>query len=179
MPDGAEGDPTYRPVMTESTTPRVLIAGGGVAALETLIALRDLAGDRVTITLLAPETDFTYRPMTVAQPFSLGHAREYALAGIAGEFRADFIQDSVAEVRADEKIVHCASGRDVAYDHLVIAVGAQGDSELPRTRSPSATTPPRSVCTACSPISSRATSSASRSSSRPRRRGRCRSTSSR
>ena len=131
MPDGAEGDPTYRPVMTESTTPSVLIAGGGVAALEILIALRDLAGDRVTITLLAPETDFTYRPMTVAQPFSLGHAREYALAGIAKEFRADFIQDSVAEVRADEKIVHCASGRDVAYDHLVIAVGAKATPSYP------------------------------------------------
>ena len=111
--------------MTETTPPHVLIAGGGVAALETLIALRDLAGDRVTITLVAPETDFTYRPMTVAQPFSLGHARAYALAGIAEEFQADFIQDSVAEVRADEKIVHCASGRDVAYDHLVVAVGAK------------------------------------------------------
>ena len=111
--------------MTESTPPSVLIVGGGVAALETLIALRDLAGERVTITLVAPETHFTYRPMTVAQPFSLGHAREYALAGIAEEFNAGFIQDGVAEVRADEKTVRCTSGRDVAYDYVVIAVGAK------------------------------------------------------
>ena len=117
--------------MTETTSPHVLIAGGGVAALETLIALRDLAGDRVAITLLAPETDFTYRPMTVAQPFYLGHARSYGLAGIAEEFGAAFIQDSVAEVRADEKIVHCASGRDVAYDHLVVAVGAKATPSFP------------------------------------------------
>ena len=41
--------------MTQTTLPRVVIAGGGVAALETLIALRDLAGDRVDITLVAPE----------------------------------------------------------------------------------------------------------------------------
>jgi NADPH-dependent 2,4-dienoyl-CoA reductase/sulfur reductase-like enzyme len=34
--------------------PRVLIAGGGVAGLETLLALRALAGDRVDITILAP-----------------------------------------------------------------------------------------------------------------------------
>ena len=32
----------------------VVIAGGGVAALEAAIALRDLAGDRVDITMLAP-----------------------------------------------------------------------------------------------------------------------------
>jgi sulfide:quinone oxidoreductase len=117
--------------MTQPTTPHVLIVGGGVAALETLIALRDLAGDRVAITLLAPETDFTYRPMTVAEPFLLGHARAYPLADITDEFRAAFVQDSVAEVRAEEKLVHCASGRDVSYDYLVIAVGAKACSCFP------------------------------------------------
>ena len=45
--------------MTETTPSHVVIAGGGVAALETLMALRDLAGDRVAITLIAPETTFT------------------------------------------------------------------------------------------------------------------------
>src|SRR2546427_12655792 len=35
--------------------PRVLIAGGGVAAIETLLALRDLAGDLVEIEIVAPE----------------------------------------------------------------------------------------------------------------------------
>ena len=34
--------------------PHVLIAGGGVAGLETLLALRALAADRVDITILAP-----------------------------------------------------------------------------------------------------------------------------
>ena len=47
------------------------------------MALRDLAGDRVAITLIAPEPNFVYRPMKVAEPFSLGHARDYALADIA------------------------------------------------------------------------------------------------
>jgi sulfide:quinone oxidoreductase len=122
---------TYGPAMTETNPPHVLIAGGGVAALETLIALRDLAGERVAITLLAPDADFTYRPMTVAQPFSLGHARAYGLAGIAAEFGAAFVHDSVAEVRADEKLVRCASGRDVAYDHLVVAVGARATPSFP------------------------------------------------
>jgi sulfide:quinone oxidoreductase len=37
---------------------RVLIAGGGVAALEAALALRALAEDRVRVELLAPEPQF-------------------------------------------------------------------------------------------------------------------------
>jgi len=42
---------------------RVLIAGGGVAGLETLLALRALAGDLVDLELLAPEPALWYRPL--------------------------------------------------------------------------------------------------------------------
>ena len=84
--------------MTGTTPARVVIAGGGVAALETLIALRDLAHDRVDITLVAPEESFTYRPMTVAEPFAKGHARSYELAGIAKRYGARLVRDAVAEV---------------------------------------------------------------------------------
>ena len=58
--------------MAEPGSPaEVLIVGGGVAALETLMALRDLAGNRVRVTLVAGEPDFVYRPMAVAEPFGL------------------------------------------------------------------------------------------------------------
>ena len=49
---------------------RVLIAGGGVAALESVLALHALAGDRVSIELLAPGTDFVQRPSSVRSPFT-------------------------------------------------------------------------------------------------------------
>jgi sulfide:quinone oxidoreductase len=58
---------------------RVLIAGGGVAGRETLIALRDLAGDRVELTLAAPEDEFVYCPVTAAQPCSVGAVRTIVL----------------------------------------------------------------------------------------------------
>ena len=50
---------------------RVTVVGGGVAALEALIALRSLAEERVDIELFAPEPVFEYRPLAVAEPF--GH----------------------------------------------------------------------------------------------------------
>ena len=44
-------------------TTKVLIAGGGVAALEAALTLRALAVDHVTVELLAPEPHFWYRPI--------------------------------------------------------------------------------------------------------------------
>ena len=38
---------------------RVLIAGGGIAGLEAMMALRDLAGELVAVTLVAPQPEFT------------------------------------------------------------------------------------------------------------------------
>ena len=64
---------------------RVLIAGGGVAALETLLALEALAGPRVQMTVLAPNDEFVYRPMTVREPFSYAAARRYPLGQIVGD----------------------------------------------------------------------------------------------
>lgn len=110
--------------MTVTTPSRVVIAGGGVAGLETLIALRDLAGDRVDITLVAPEESFTYRPMTVAEPFAKGRARRYELARIAAQFDARLVQDAVAEVDTREQTVQSRSGDPIPYDHLVLATGA-------------------------------------------------------
>jgi sulfide:quinone oxidoreductase len=101
---------------------KVVIVGGGVAALETLIALRDLAGERVAVELVSPEASFTYRPMTVAQPFQRGHAASYDLAEIASEFGASFVQDAVAEVMPAARRVRCASGRELMYDRLVVAL---------------------------------------------------------
>ena len=59
----------------DSDGTRVVIAGGGVAGLEALLALQDLAGDRASLTLVAPQPDFLYRPLLVEEPFDLGSRR--------------------------------------------------------------------------------------------------------
>jgi sulfide:quinone oxidoreductase len=62
---------------------RVLIAGGGVAALEAALALRELGEGRVSVEMLAPEPQFWYRPLAVAEPFGLGEVRHFDLAELA------------------------------------------------------------------------------------------------
>jgi sulfide:quinone oxidoreductase len=103
----------------------VLIAGGGVAALETLLALRALAGDLVDLELLAPDPEFWYRPLAVAEPFDAGRARHFELAGIAEATGAGFTLDRLASVEPDARVARTGHGTEVEYDALVIACGAQ------------------------------------------------------
>ena len=67
---------------TAADTHRVTIAGGGIAALETTLALRDLAGD-VQLELLAPATHADYRPLAVLEPFALGEMPRLDLARVS------------------------------------------------------------------------------------------------
>ena len=103
----------------------VVIVGGGVAALEALMALRAYAGDRVRITLVAPDPDFVYRSMTVAEPFGLGRARRYPLEQVASDFDARLVRASVIAVGAGERRVALRSGDRLSYDTLVLAPGAR------------------------------------------------------
>jgi sulfide:quinone oxidoreductase len=112
-------------MMGASSEPlRVVVAGGGIAGLETLVALRGLAGHAVALKLVAPDDDFTLRALEVFEPFGLGQARRYPLADIAADLSADFHRDAVARVDCDQRMVRLASGTELAYDALVLAVGA-------------------------------------------------------
>jgi sulfide:quinone oxidoreductase len=101
----------------------VVIAGGGVAGLEALLALHELAGPRVRVELLAPERTFVYRPLAVAEPFRLTDPARIDLAEIAAEHGAHHRRDALASVDAGRRTLHTDSGRTLRYDVLLLAVG--------------------------------------------------------
>jgi sulfide:quinone oxidoreductase len=111
---------------------RVLIAGGGVAGLEALLALRDLAGERVELTLLSREQDFVYRPMAVAEPFGRGRADRHPLADIAADVGAELIYGELARVNAPDHVAITGTGQLLSYDALLVAVGAGSEPALRR-----------------------------------------------
>jgi sulfide:quinone oxidoreductase len=102
---------------------RVLVAGGGVAGLEALLALRALAGDLVDLELLAPEPRFWYRPLAVAEPFQPGGAHSLELAAVAEAVAAGFTLDRLASVDTDTHTARTGLGATIHYDELVIACG--------------------------------------------------------
>ena len=114
--------------MTESmaTAPhRVVIAGGGVAGLEALIALHELAGDRVDTTLVAPTDAFTIRALSVQDPFARPASGTYDIGRICADHGARFLQDALHEVRTEDRRVLTVAGPELEYDSLLVAIGAR------------------------------------------------------
>ncbi|HMD56811.1 MAG TPA: hypothetical protein VKG82_05005 [Solirubrobacteraceae bacterium] len=103
---------------------RVIVAGGGVAALETILALGDLAREEVETTLIAPNEEFVYRPMTVREPFAYSRAHRYPLAPIARDAGAELIADELDLVEPGAQTVRTRAGAALHYDALVLALGA-------------------------------------------------------
>ena len=81
----------------------VLIAGGGVAALEAALTLRELGEGRIRVELLAPEPSFWYRPVAVAEPFDLGEVRHFDLGQLADGIGAFVTLGSLTGVDVDRR----------------------------------------------------------------------------
>jgi sulfide:quinone oxidoreductase len=103
----------------------VVVAGAGVAGLETALALQALAPEQVSVELIAPEDEFVYRPLAVAEPFHVGEVRRFPLARLVEAAGATLRQGSLGAVNPDEKRAELADGTSVEYDVLVLALGTR------------------------------------------------------
>jgi sulfide:quinone oxidoreductase len=110
---------------------RVLIAGGGVAALEAALALRALAEDRVSVEMLAPEPQFWYRPLAVAEPFDLGEVRQFELTELAAAAGASFSPGALTVVDVGGRQAQTSAGSSISYDVLLVACGASPTAAVP------------------------------------------------
>ena len=109
--------------MPERTQARVVIVGGGVAALEAALALDALAGWLVGMEIVTREPRFYYRPLAVAKPFQLGELKQYDVGQLAARAGAVVTIGSVTRVDADAHAAHTAAGATLHYDMLLVACG--------------------------------------------------------
>jgi sulfide:quinone oxidoreductase len=110
---------------TASSKLRVVIAGGGVGALEAALALGQIAPEQTDVTVLAPNEEFVCRPMTVGEPFGYEAARRYELAPILAGAGAELRTDQLDWVDPGEKLLHTTGGEEISYDALLLAIGAR------------------------------------------------------
>ncbi len=110
---------------------RVLIAGGGVAAIEAMLALHALAEDRVEIELLGAEPHFWHRPLSVAEPFGLGKATRYEVGAlVAAAGGGTFTLGRLLGVDTARHEARTSVG-EIGYDVLLVAVGAVPTGAVP------------------------------------------------
>jgi sulfide:quinone oxidoreductase len=110
---------------------RVVIAGGGVAALEGLLALNHMAPGRVEVSLVAPLDEFAYRPLSVGEPFERVAARRFSLWDIARDQGASFHRTRLEAIDSDGRAIRTSSGTELPYDALLLAIGAQQSEAVP------------------------------------------------
>lgn len=109
---------------------RVVVAGGGVAAVEGALALRELAADRISLTFATPSDAFVYRPLAVLRPFQARPSYRLDMATIARDVDAELVRNAAAAVDADRRELVLEDGSRLPYDALLIAIGARAEAEL-------------------------------------------------
>ena len=110
---------------TSADTHRVVIAGGGIAALEALVALRRQAPDACHVTLVCPNALFGYRPLAVQEPFGRGGGRRFSLSTLTRDLDATYVRDALSLVDGAEHRAVLRSGAALEYDTLLLATGAR------------------------------------------------------
>jgi sulfide:quinone oxidoreductase len=116
-----------------AANPKVLVLGGGFAALETVFLLRMRHGDGVDIRVVSDRDRFLFRPNSIYVPF--GADPDSLFVDLNKPMRRrdiEFERGTVVEVDPDGKLVTLDDGERFSYDKLVIATGADTNAaEIP------------------------------------------------
>jgi len=110
-------------------TPGIVIVGGGQAGLEAAAALRTLGYDG-PVTLICEEAHAPYQRPPLSKDFLMGkqEADSVFLRALAyyEKHRIDLVLgDRATEINRGARLVHLAGGGTVAYEQLILAVGAR------------------------------------------------------
>ncbi|MGX6449268.1 NAD(P)/FAD-dependent oxidoreductase [Patulibacter sp. S7RM1-6] len=114
--------------MADASPLRLVIAGGGIAAVELLLALRSVAPGAVRTTVVSPRPTLHMRPESVSEPFTEA-SRHYDLEPIVAALGAELVTGAVGHVSPSERTVGLGD-RELAYDELVVAAGARTEAAV-------------------------------------------------
>ncbi|MGZ6640944.1 MAG: FAD-dependent oxidoreductase [Solirubrobacteraceae bacterium] len=117
---------------THRPRPRVVVAGGGPAALEACLAMRARVRDAdVEIVLLATDPRFEYRPLAMVDSLANGSAGSLRLESFAADCDVALVDDALVAVGASARVAITASGTELPYDVVLVAVGGRAMAAVP------------------------------------------------
>lgn len=110
--------------------PKIVILGAGYGGLLTTVRLQKLVGVNEADIVLVNKNDYHYETTWLheASAGTLHHDRvRYDIQNVIDHSKVDFVQDTVVEIKKDEKKVILEKG-EVEYDYLVIALGGEPET---------------------------------------------------
>ena len=110
---------------------KVVIAGGGVAAVEAALALHEAVHRPLDLELIAPNDELILPALAVAEPFGITPPPAIPLADVCRDVGASHRRDALRGVDAGARIAHTESGAEVPFDALLLAIGASTEPALP------------------------------------------------
>lgn len=112
--------------MYSNTKPQIIIIGGGTAGVIAANILGRKVGNTTTITLVSDKENVLYEPENLFRIFDMkGIERQSRPLYKVVNRRVRIVIDTVTKVDPKTKIVSTKDGKEVPYDYLVIASGAQ------------------------------------------------------
>jgi sulfide:quinone oxidoreductase len=104
---------------------QVVVAGGGVGALEAMLALRELAGPRIHTTVVSPRDELEIPALRTIATFRHTTAPRPSLRALVRRGEATLRPTVVRRVLGDEHAVELGDEHRLRYDALIVAVGAR------------------------------------------------------
>ncbi len=110
--------------------PVVCVVGAGTAGLEGLFSAREALGVEAQLRLVAPDSEFRYRPMDARALFRPAQERGVAIAELAAQAGADWVADRAVAVSEADREVLTRDGDTVGFDYLLLALGGRSRRAL-------------------------------------------------
>ncbi|WP_059173601.1 NAD(P)/FAD-dependent oxidoreductase [Bacillus sp. FJAT-27445] len=110
--------------------PKIVILGAGYGGLVTAVRLQKMVGVNEAEIVLVNKNDYHYETTWLheASAGTLHHDRvRYDIDTVIDRHKVEFVQGTVIEVNKEEKKVVLEKG-ELAYDYLVIALGAEPET---------------------------------------------------
>jgi NADH:ubiquinone reductase (H+-translocating) len=110
--------------------PRIVILGAGYGGLMATTRLQKMIGVNEADIVLINKNDYHYETTWLheASAGTMHHDRvRYDIGDVIDKSKVHFIQDSVTEIKTEEKLVILEKG-EVPYDYLVIALGGEPET---------------------------------------------------
>jgi sulfide:quinone oxidoreductase len=111
---------------SDSSQPtKVAIIGGGVAALEAMLAFDVIAYSKADVHLFSPKSKFVLKSLAVSSGFGRGGLLNFDLPKLTATARATFHNSSVSKIITERRVIRLSGDSEFNYDYLIASPGAK------------------------------------------------------